>query len=224
LASNSLSKQSLKHNNENQRSRRPRQTDINRSNENRIVDNMKLPVLKENRKSKMKGRNKSKLIEPAIIHSTDENGSNQAQLQSRRRGRKRKLPPEKHINNKASRASKKLLKDKATADIRCGKCLNTSTVYPNVHKFKDHVIREHGGVAKPLGESQEYQSEEELHAALKDAFSTKRQIPCYQCMQKKFTSFTGLKMHLLTCGKSKEECNVSTYPSYYNPKYKYICA
>ena len=113
------------------------------------------------------------------------------------------------ISDQTKKSKRKISDISKAGDIKCGKCRNTSVTYPTLAKFKDHAIREHGGVAKPFGESQEYANEEELYAVLKEAFSTKKNIPCYQCMEKKFTSFGGLKMHLLTCGKSKEECEVS---------------
>ena len=163
------------------------------------------------------GMNKDGLDENATKQIAEE-----TPLKSSRRGRKRKLSIETHktpnmdcVDQLKStplkiKIQKRVSKEPETLGIRCGKCINSSDTYLTQLKFKDHAIREHGGLAKPLGESQEYSSEEELFAALKEVFSTKRQIPCYQCMQKKFTSFGGLKMHLLTCGKTKEECDVST--------------
>ena len=136
------------------------------------------------------------------------------------KGRKRKLSSYEDqvndviddvISDETKKSKRKISNTSKAGDIKCGKCPNTSVTYPTQAKFKDHAIREHGGVAKPFGESQEYANEEELYAILKDAFSTKKNIPCYQCMEKKFTSFGGLKMHLLTCGKSKEECEVSDF-------------
>ena len=127
-----------------------------------------------------------------------------------RRGRKRKAPNEPaHSDYKETNSRKTPTKSSKISNLQCGKCPNSIDTYPSLAKFKDHAIREHGGLARPLGESQEFTSEEEIHALLKEAFSYKKQISCYKCMNKKFTSFGGLKMHLLTCGKSKEECDVS---------------
>lgn len=127
-----------------------------------------------------------------------------------RRGRKRKAPNEPAYSDYKETDSRKTpTKSSKVSNLQCGKCPNSIDTYPSLAKFKDHAIREHGGLARPLGESQELASEEEIHALLKEAFSYKKQISCYKCMNKKFTSFGGLKMHLLTCGKSKEECDVS---------------
>ena len=141
---------------------------------------------------------------------------NTGQPKGNKRGRKRKIPEvEVNADNNVSKGDIKKTPTKTPkiTSLQCGKCLTSTDSYPSVAKFKDHAIREHGGIARPLGEPQEFASEEETHALLKEAFSYKKQVSCYQCMQKKFTSFGGLKMHLLTCGKSKEECDVSKNPT-----------
>ena len=135
-----------------------------------------------------------------------------------RRGRKRKIATIENNQDESKSDDNKLkrtpVKSSKVSSFQCGKCPNSTENYPSLMKFKDHVIREHGGLARPIGESQEFSSEEEIHALLKEAFVYKKQVSCYQCKQKKFTSFGGLKMHLLTCGKTKDECDVSS--NYFN--------
>ena len=135
-----------------------------------------------------------------------------------KRGRKGKIikdaekPIERDLIKKHNTPTKKT-KISGHSNIRCGKCVDESVTYDSVAKFKSHIALVHGGIARPFGESQEFLNEAELQVALKEAFSIRKgiQVPCFKCLGKKFTSFAGLKFHLLTCGKSTEQCNVSIH-------------
>jgi uncharacterized C2H2 Zn-finger protein len=91
-----------------------------------------------------------------------------------------------------------------TTAIVCGKCEETFKLFKD---FQKHAVSSHGGIARPKGEDQAM-TEAEVMLALQTAFTLSKKVICFKCNQKSFTTLMGIKYHLKTCSRSKDELEV----------------
>jgi hypothetical protein len=103
----------------------------------------------------------------------------------------------------SSQSKKNTEPEKANA-IACGKCERS---FIGVKDFQWHAASSHGGIVKPKGEDQAM-TEAEIMLALRAAFTLLKKITCFKCNQKSFTTLLGIKYHLNTCNRSKDELEV----------------
>ncbi|XP_059092777.1 uncharacterized protein LOC131888024 [Tigriopus californicus] len=86
--------------------------------------------------------------------------------------------------------------------FQCGKCEH---IFWANRQYEIHTAVEHSGLARLIGENQEFTTKER-DQALRNAFKLISKVKCHQeqC-DRVFTSYAGLQYHLRTCQKSPDE-------------------
>ncbi|XP_076062604.1 uncharacterized protein LOC143037877 isoform X2 [Oratosquilla oratoria] len=94
--------------------------------------------------------------------------------------------------------------DNEYVQIVCGKC---EFMLESRAQFRTHIQEEHNGLARPKGESQEFDEKETLEI-WKQTFKVTRRLKCPICLQY-FKSLCGFKNHCTLCGRKSEELNTT---------------
>lgn len=116
-------------------------------------------------------------------------------------------PSEPQVKKKSSPKTpksepKKCVRRSKAPKFQCGKC---DTVFSTNRQFEAHVAQEHSGLARLIGESQEFKTKER-DSALRSAFKLAAKVKCCQDQcDRVFSSYAGLQYHLRTCQKSPDE-------------------